>query len=87
MKISTKTGHLTATEKKHIALMFDNNLMHAKVNTKVYSIFKKENELYEVVIQQIDRGLIPVPGSELRESKYKATFSIIGLKVKALNLF
>lgn len=36
--ISTKSGHLTVTEKKHIKILFSKELFHNKVNTKTYKI-------------------------------------------------
>lgn len=50
--ISTKTGHLTATEKKHIKVLFEKELFDGyKVNTKTYEI--KETETgYSVAISQ-----------------------------------
>lgn len=38
MKISTITGHLTATNKKHIKALFDAKLNTGKVNTINYFI-------------------------------------------------
>ena len=47
MKISTLSGHLTATNKNHIKIMFDAGLKKAKVNRINYEI-TMENDFYTV---------------------------------------
>ena len=49
MKITTLSGHLTATNKTHIKLMFENGLNCAKVNRINYDI-TPENDFYIVKI-------------------------------------
>lgn len=69
MKISIISGHLTATNKTHIKLMFENGLNCAKVNRINYDIIP-ETGFYSVIIVQTDKsctsGFI----------KSKATFKI-----------
>lgn len=69
------TGHLTATEKNAIKQMLHLGLTCGKTPKKMYHLVLNE-DIYTVTIEQQDRGLIPVPGSELRKSKYKSTFKI-----------
>lgn len=73
--MKTLTGHLTATDKKVIKAMLDAKIMAGKVGKKNYFL-SLENDTYTVKIQQKDRGLIPVVGSELRISTYTSTFSL-----------
>jgi hypothetical protein len=72
--MKTLTGHLTATNKKAIQAILNLGLTSAKVNNINYFLTEKENGLFEVKIQKMDRGLIPCPGSELRLSTSIATF-------------
>lgn len=51
MKISTLSGHLTATNKNHIKAIFKAGLNQAKVNRINYNIFP-ENGFYTVKIAQ-----------------------------------
>lgn len=69
------SGHLTTTEKRAIKQMLHLKLTSARTPKKLYYL-KLEEGVYTVIIEQQDRGLIPVHGSELRASKYKATFKI-----------
>jgi len=69
------TGHLTATEKSVIKQMLSLKLTSGRTPKKIYHISQNE-DIYTVVIQQNDRGLIPVSGSQLRTSKYKSTFKL-----------
>jgi len=73
--MKTIEGHLTATNKKHIKALMDAKMTCGKVNSIIYHL-KQENEVYTVTIEKKDRGLIPVPGSELRVSKSKAKFTL-----------
>jgi hypothetical protein len=75
MKISTITGHLTATEKNAIRQMIDLKLKSGKTPRKLYHLSLKE-DVYTVSIQENNRGLIPCAGSELRQTTNKATFKI-----------
>lgn len=67
-------GHLTQTERRHIAHLLANNISEGTINKKSYSI-TKENEVYTVVIKQKDRGLGWI-GSELRISTYTHKFTV-----------
>lgn len=49
MRISVISGHITATEKKHIKALFAHNMTEGKVNTKNYFI-TKENAVYTAKI-------------------------------------
>jgi hypothetical protein len=71
--IKVLTGHLTATEKSVINQMLHLNITQGKTPKKLYNL-SKENNLYTVSIFQNDRGLIPCPGSQLRQSKNTSTF-------------
>ena len=73
--MKTISGHLTATEKKHIKAILDMGLMAGKINRKFYHI-SKENEIFTVAISEMDRGLIPVAGSELRMSTNTHRFTL-----------
>lgn len=67
------TGHLTQANIKAINAILSNNLMAGKVSNTDY--FLSLNDcIYTVTFFKKDRGLIPVAGSELRLSKYTATF-------------
>lgn len=57
MKISTITGHLTATNKKHVKALFGANLKKAKVNTIKYFL-TVENDIYTVKTAQKEYGQI-----------------------------
>ena len=67
------TGHLTATEKRHIKALFEANLMAGKINRKMYFITENAG-VYTVKVSQRDRGMMPVPGSPLRISVNTSTF-------------
>lgn len=69
------TGHLTAHNKKAIKAILAQNLTEGRVSHTDYKIVQ-QNGYFEVIMAKMDRGLIPCPGSELRLSKYKATFII-----------
>jgi len=73
--MKTITGHLTATDKKHIKTILINKWSFAKSGLKTYYISQHDN-LYTVKIEQRDRGLIPVAGSKLRVSTYISTFKL-----------
>lgn len=68
-------GHLTEREKKSISAILELKAWSGKVGKKRYFITKKL-EIYQVVIQQKDRGLIPCASSELRISIYTSTFTL-----------
>ncbi len=63
------TGHLTATEKKVVKQIIQNSWNYGKVGLKTYFV-EKNNDVFNVKIQIVDRGLIPCPGSKLRLSTY-----------------
>ncbi len=67
----TLSGHLTQKDKRAIKAMLDAGLVAGQVGLKTYVI--KGNT---VTYYQYDRGLIPVPGSKYRVSKYTATFQL-----------
>jgi hypothetical protein len=69
------TGHLTAHDKKAIKAILGAKLTTGKVGKKNYFI-EQNNGLYTVTYKVMDRGLIPCPGSQLRLSTYKATFTL-----------
>jgi hypothetical protein len=68
------SGHLTATEKKHIKAILDQNLMTGKIGRKSYWLSLNEG-LYTVKVMQNDRGLGWI-GSELRQSVYTHQFTL-----------
>jgi putative heme iron utilization protein len=65
------TGHLTATNKKHIKAILEANLMTAKVNSINY-LLSLENDIYTVFTIQKDNSVII--GEKI--SKSKSTFKI-----------
>jgi len=69
------TGHLTATEKKVVKQIIQNNWVYGKVGLKTFFV-TKDNENFNVKIQVKDRGLIPCPGSQLRLSTYLSTIKL-----------
>ena len=69
------TGHLTSGNKKAIKAILEQKLFAAKVGKTSYFI-SFTNGIYEVLMKIKDRGMIPCPGSELRVSTYKATFTL-----------
>ena len=72
--METLTGHITATEKKHIKAILNANLMAGKIGRKNYFLSLSKG-IYTVKVQENDRGMIPVAGSELRLSTYISTFT------------
>ena len=72
MAIRTLSGHLTATNKRHISAIFDVNRLEAKVNRIAYRI-SEENGIYTVKIscnESDDWG-------RMRERTSTATFETI----------
>jgi hypothetical protein len=65
------TGHLTATNKKHINAILNVNMLIAKVNTINY-LLSLENDIYTVYMFQKDNSIIYGD----KTSKYKATFKL-----------
>lgn len=76
MNIHTISGHLTATNKRHIKAILEAKLMEARINNTTYYL-QKEEEIYTVKISKRDRGLIPCPGSALRTSINTYQFAIL----------
>ena len=72
MAIHTLTGHLTATNKRHISAMFDVNRLEAKVNSITYRI-TEENGIYTVRISRNESD----DWGRMRERTSTATFEII----------
>ena len=72
MAIRTLTGHLTATNKRHISAMFDVNRLEAKVNRITYRI-TEENGTYTVKISRNESD----DWGRMRERTNTATFEII----------
>ena len=75
MKISTKSGHLTTKDKRVIAHMIDQKMTSGKSGRKTFYL-SNEGDLWTVRKVQKDHGMIPVPGSILRESVYTSTFTV-----------
>lgn len=72
MAIRTLTGHLTATNKRHISAIFDANQLEAKVNRTTYRI-SEENGIYSVRISQNESD----DWGRMRERADTAMFEII----------
>ncbi len=72
MAIRTLTGHLTATNKRHISAIFDVNRLEAKVNRITYRI-AEENGIYTVRISRNEADDWGV----MRERTSTATFEVI----------
>lgn len=70
------TGHLTGTEKKAIRAILEGNTSSGRVGKKDYILTELSKDEYMVKILQVDRGMIPCPGSPLRISTYTSTFRI-----------
>jgi hypothetical protein len=73
--MKTISGHLTPGNKKAIKAILNAGLTEGRVNSSDYFL-TKENDVYKVKIQKMDRGLIPCPGSSIRKSTYISTFTI-----------
>lgn len=73
MKVTN--GHLTQTEKKAVKAIMDSGLKAGRIGKKTYQLSIEGNVL-SVVILVMDRGLVPVPGSPLRLSKYSSTVTL-----------
>jgi hypothetical protein len=63
-------GHITAVERAAILAMFNQNVTEGKIGKKNYKI-EKEGDWFVVSIQEMTRGMIPVPGSPLRSTVRK----------------
>ena len=72
MSIRTLTGHLTATNKRHISAMFDVNRLEAKVNSITYRI-GEENGIYTVRISRNESD----DWGRMRERTSTASFEIV----------
>ncbi len=51
--IDKKNNHITATEKKHIKVLFAHNMTEGKVNTKTYYITEKSG-IYTALICEME---------------------------------
>jgi hypothetical protein len=69
--METLSGHLTATNKKHIKAILDAKMTEAKVNTINYFL-TLEDSVYTVKVVQADKSI--VFGPKIRTDK--ATFTI-----------
>jgi ABC-type hemin transport system ATPase subunit len=69
------TGHLTATDKKVAKTMIQNSWWFAETKRTKYKLMC-ENGVFTFQTTIRDRGMIPCPGSKLRTSTYKSTFTI-----------
>jgi hypothetical protein len=67
--------HLTAIEKSAILAMLNQGVYEGKVGKKNYKI-EEQGKGYMVSIQEMTRGLVPVPGSPLRSSVRKVLVSV-----------
>lgn len=70
--ITTTQGHLTATNKKHINIMFKLKLTSARINRIEYHIALID-AVYDCNITKLDRGLGGI-GNPLQLSTYKVKF-------------
>lgn len=66
-------GHLTAGDRKAVQAIMAAGMMEGRVGRANYRI-EFDNGVYVVTKMIKDRGLIPVPGSEFRISKYVSRF-------------
>ena len=71
MAIRTLSGHLTATNKRHISAMFDVNRLEAKINRITYRV-SEEAGTYTVKISQNESD----DWGKMRERTSTATFEI-----------
>ncbi len=69
------TGYLTQGNKKAIQAILAAELTVGRVGNTDYCLIA-EKSVYSVTMVKMDRGFIPVPGSALRQSIYKATFTL-----------
>jgi len=67
-------GHLTATDKKAIQAILNSGAGAGQVGKASFHI-TSENGVYTVIKSVMDRGLIPVPGSARRLSRYTSKFT------------
>lgn len=72
MAIRTLSGHLTATNKRHISAMFDVNRLNAKINRITYRV-SEEAEIYTVKISRNESD----NWGRMRERTSTATFEIV----------
>jgi hypothetical protein len=70
MQISTITGHLTQTNKKHINAILSANLLQAKVNTINYFL-TLENDIYSVKIIRKDNTVVLGAKINISRSTFK----------------
>lgn len=70
MQISTITGHLTQTNKKHINAILRSNLTEAKVNTINYFL-TLQNDIYTVKIIRKDNSVLLGAKINISRSTFK----------------
>ena len=75
-KITVTKGHLTAGQRRAIKAILTSNQMSGKVNRRNYFIKAVSDSEYLVTMQEMDRGMVPVAGSPIRTSTYKAEFTL-----------
>lgn len=75
-QISTLSGHLTAHDKKAILAVMNLGLTQGQVGKKSIFITPIQDNSFTVKISMKDRGMMPVPGSQLRLSTYSHTFTV-----------
>jgi len=73
MQIKTLSGHLTATEKRHIRAMIEQGLTEGRVGKKSYWL-KEESGVFTVLVGQNERSVF----NRIEFKKYKHTFLIKG---------
>lgn len=70
MAIRTLTGHLTATNKRHISAMFDAERMAARINRTTYYI-TPDGDTYKVAITRRESD----DWGTMRDRTHSATFT------------
>ena len=70
MQISTISGHLTQTNKKHLNAILSANLLQAKVNTINYFL-TLENDIYSVKIIRKDNTVVLGAKINISRSTFK----------------
>lgn len=86
MKIKVSDGHLTTVDRNAVKALIHLKRKSGAVGKKFYELSLK-NGVYTCTITQKDRGTMPVPGSKLRTSKYKSTFTINAGSQKGLDKY
>lgn len=77
MKIKILSGHLTVTDKRAVSAMIEAGANSANSARASYVISAGDGHgWYRVEKFVRDRGIIPVPGSPLRMSKYVSEIQV-----------